>query len=119
MRLQEPAIPDPRDEIERLEALIEQLAARLENCRKLALAARAATLGGGLVLAALLFGLMPPDPTFLIGGIGAVLGGIVLWGSNRTTAEQAAEQMARAEVERAALIGSIGLRLVGNRPTLH
>jgi hypothetical protein len=110
---------DPRDEIERLEALIEQFAAKIENCRKFALAARIAVTLGGAVLIALLVGALRADPTLLTGGIGAVLGGFVLWGSNNTTAQEAAAQMAQAEAQRAALIGSIGLRLVSDRPTLH
>jgi hypothetical protein len=110
---------DPRDEIERLEAHIEQLAAKIEGCRKFALAARIAVTLGGVVLVAMLAGALRPDPTLLIGGIGAALGGIVLWGSNNTTAQEAAAQLAQAEAQRAALIGSIGLRLVSERPTLH
>src|SRR5438445_5935347 len=110
---------DPRSEIVRLEERIEALAAKIENCRKFALAARVAMLAGGAVLLALLVGALRPDPMLLIGGIGATLGGIVLWGSNGTTAKEAAAQMAQAEAERAALIGSIGLRLVSERPTLH
>jgi hypothetical protein len=110
---------DPRDEIEHLEARIEQLAAKIEGCRKFALAARVAMALGGVVLAAMLLRAFAPDPTALIAAIGALLGGIVLLGSNATTAREAADQLREAEAERAALIGSIGLRLVVDRPTLH
>jgi cell division protein FtsX len=110
---------DPREEIAELEERIEELAAKLEGCRKFALAARVAMALGAAVLIAIVVGALRPDPTFLIGGIGAVLGGIVLWGSNSTTAQQAAAQMAQAEAERRALIGAIGLRLVSDAPTLH
>ena len=40
---------DPHDEIVRLEAQIEELAARIESCRKFILAARIAMAGGGAI----------------------------------------------------------------------
>ena len=43
---------DHRDEIVRLEAQIDELAARIENCRKFILAGRIAVVGGGVVLIA-------------------------------------------------------------------
>ena len=49
----------------------------------------------------------------------AVLGGIVVWGSNGSTAKEAADQMAAAESRRAALIGELDLHLVASRLTLH
>jgi len=55
---------DPRDEIVRLEAQIDELAARIENCRKFILAGRVAVAGGGVVLIAMLVGAVPwPHPT--------------------------------------------------------
>jgi hypothetical protein len=108
-----------RDEIVRLEAQIEALSARIENCRKFILAGRIATAAGGLVLIALLFGVILPDLTLMAGGMAAVLGGIVIWGSNSSTEKEAAEQMAAAESRRAALIGELDLHLVAERPTLH
>jgi hypothetical protein len=108
-----------RAEIARLEADIETLAARLENCRKVSLAARVAV-GGGIALSlAGLVGAIYFDITVVLISITAVIGGLVLLGSNRTTAEQAAEAMAQAEAARAALIGSIRLRVVGGNDTLH
>ena len=47
---------DPHDEIERLEAQIEGLAAKIENCRKFILAGRIAAGVGGVLLVALLLG---------------------------------------------------------------
>ena len=44
---------DPRDEIVRLEAHIEELAAKIEICRKFILASRIAIAGGGIALAAM------------------------------------------------------------------
>jgi cob(I)alamin adenosyltransferase len=45
-----------RDEIERLEAQIDDLAARIERCHKFILVGRIAVAGGGAVLIALLVG---------------------------------------------------------------
>ena len=45
---------DPYEEIVRLEERIEELAAKVESCRKFILASRIAVAGGGLVLAAIL-----------------------------------------------------------------
>jgi hypothetical protein len=110
---------DPHDEIERLEARIEYLAAKIDNCRKFIWAGRLAMAGGGIVLVAMLFGAMWPDLTGMAGAMAAILGGIVMFGSNNSTAQEAASELAAAEANRAALIGSIDLRVVPARPTLH
>lgn len=110
---------DPHKEIERLEAQIDELAARLESCRKFILVARIAVVAGAVLLAVVLLGLLSFDPRLLLAAITALLGGIVMWGSNHSTAEEAAKELAAAEAERASLIGSIALRVVTERPTLH
>jgi hypothetical protein len=110
---------DPRDEIEHLEARIEALAAKIDNCRKFILAGRIATVAGGVVLAAILLGAIQPDLTWMGAAMTAVLGGIVVWGSNGSTAKEAADQLAAAESRRATLIGELDLHLVASRVTLH
>ena len=110
---------DPHDEIVRLEAHIEDLAARIESCRKFMLAARIAIAGGGILLAAMLFGAIRFDPAVMTAAVAALLGGIVLWGSNASTAKAAAKELATAEADRAALIDLIDLRVIPERPTLH
>jgi hypothetical protein len=110
---------DPHDEIERLEARIEELAARIEGCRKYILAGRIAAAGGGLVLIALLFGAIRFDPTEMALAMAALLVGIVVWGSNDSTAKEAAGELAVAEANRKTLIGMIDLHVVAERPTLH
>jgi hypothetical protein len=109
----------PHREIERLEEKIEQLAARVENCRKFMLASRIAIVGGAVVLTALLFGAIRFDPTMMAGAAAALLGGIVMFGSNSSTAKEAAAEMAAAEAARADLIAQLDLHLVAERPTLH
>jgi hypothetical protein len=110
---------DPHDEIVRLEAQIETLSARIENCHKFILAARIAVAGGAVLLTVLFLGLIRFDPMFLFGAFAALLGGIVVWGSNSSTANEAQEQLAKTEANRRALIGLINLRVIAEQPTLH
>jgi hypothetical protein len=111
---------DPREHISELEAQIEELAAALERCRKMALAAKAAMIFGAVLLAATLFGIIAFSPTALIGGLAALLGGVVLSGSNASTSDQVTESMRKAEALRAALISRLDIRLVHDAsPTRH
>ena len=103
---------DPREQISRLEQEIERLIESAEWCRKIALAARVAIGAGVVLLAAILFGLVETSGLSLMITAILTLGGIVLAGSNGTTAQQTAEKLARAEQQRAALIGAIELTLV-------
>jgi ABC-type polysaccharide/polyol phosphate export permease len=75
--------------------------------------------GGGIVLVALLFGALRFDPAEMMAAIAALLGGIVVWGSNGSTAKEAANEMAKAEADRAALIGLLDLHVIADRKTLH
>jgi hypothetical protein len=104
---------DARDQIARLEDDIDELAATIESCRKFILAGRVAIAGGGAVIAAMLLGAITFNPSVLALAGAAVLGGIVAAGSNRSTAQQAAQQLSAAEAKRTALIGQIDLRVVG------
>jgi hypothetical protein len=113
---------DPHKEIERLEDEIEALAARIENCRKFILAGKIAMAGGALVLVAMLFGIIRPELTFMAGGMAAIIGGIVAFGANNSTAQEAEKEMTEAEAIRGALIEEIELRDVSAppmAPTLH
>jgi hypothetical protein len=110
---------DPHDEIVRLEAKIETLSVRIESCRKFILAARIAVAGGAILLAVLLLGLIRFDPTLMLTAFAALLGGIVVWGSNGSTAKEAAAELDKAETNRRALIGLINLRVIVEQPTLH
>jgi hypothetical protein len=103
---------DLHEEIVRLEEHVEDLAAKIESCRKLILAARIATGGGGIVLAAMLLGALRFDLGAMAAAVAALLGGIVVWGSNGSTAKEAAKQLATAEADRAALIEKIDLRVI-------
>jgi hypothetical protein len=103
---------DVRGEIARREEEIESLTGTLERCRKVALAAKAAIVIGVAWLAALVLGLIGPDPGSLIGSTAAILGGIVVSGSNATTARQTEARIEQARDERNALIDEIELSIV-------
>jgi hypoxanthine-guanine phosphoribosyltransferase len=100
------------DEIVRLEERIEELCAKIESCRKFILASRIAVTGGGIVLAAMLVGAIRFDLGTMAASVAAFLGGIVVWGSNTSTAKEAAKEMAAAEADRAVLIEIIDPRVI-------
>jgi hypothetical protein len=103
---------DLREKVVCLEEHIEELAAKLESCRKFILVARIALASGGLVLAAMLIGAIRPDLGLMAASVASFLGGIVVWGSNSSTAKETAEEITAAESERIALIEQIDLRIV-------
>jgi hypothetical protein len=105
---------DPHDAIARLEAQIEALAATVESCRKIMLVSKVAIAGGALLILAMILGMVRPDLASLSGATAALLGGIVLLGSNRSTSDQALAKMKQAEAARTALIDRLELRPVGD-----
>jgi hypothetical protein len=98
---------DGRDEIARLEKEVERLLLRRERCRKLSLAAKIAILAGLTLL-----GLVTTWPSLFLASLAAIIGGIVLLGSNATTWGETDAAIAKATAARAALIGAIELRVV-------
>jgi hypothetical protein len=106
---------DVREDIERLETRLEELADGAERCRKIAVFAKVVIAAGGLLLAAVLVGMVGFNPTAAISGTAAVIGGIVLLGANASTLNQTLSEMRAAEARRADLIGRIELRAV-DRP---
>src|SRR5262249_47446031 len=100
---------DAREEISRLEAQIEQLAAAIESCRKVDLASKVAVGLGGALLLAITVGVIRFDPTAFIAAVAALLGGTVLYGSNSSTSREKAAALQAAEAKRAELIGQIDL----------
>jgi len=110
---------DPSREIGLLEQRIEQLSDKLEGCRKFILAARIAMALGGAILVGLMFGVIRFDALAMSLGIVGLIGGFVVSGSNRSTAQEAEAQIAASEARRAELISGMGLRVVSERPTLH
>jgi hypothetical protein len=100
------------DQISRLEAQIDGLAEALERCRKIALASKVAIAAGGIGIAAMTLGAVRLDPMAMIAAMTAVIGGIVVFGSNDSTAKQTSARVTDAEALRAELIGTLELRIV-------
>ena len=96
-----------RDQIARIEADIEQLAEGLDRCRKAMLLSKVAIVVGGVLLLAYFLGAISFDPTILIGALAAIVGGVVVFGSNSSTAKQTMAAMKDAESQRAKLIDMI------------
>jgi hypothetical protein len=103
---------DPRAEIVRLEDDIEELAERLERCRKLFLVAKLAIVLAGIWLLALISGAISFDSVAMTGAIAAVIGGTVVFGSNASTARQTQDAIKASEALRAELVGRVELRTV-------
>ena len=108
------------DDIDGIEARIEVLTAALEHCRKISLLAKIVVAAGVAWFALVLLWIVSFSAAAFVAALAAVLGGLVLLGSNATTWHQTEAALHTAEAERAQLIGSIDLRVVGeDRPTLH
>jgi hypothetical protein len=104
---------DPRDQIARLEARLEELAEAMARCRKIKLVSRIAIAGGGIWMVAATIGVIGFDPVALMAAIAAVIGGTVMYGSNTTTSQEIDAAIRDAEADRAELIGMLKLRVVG------
>jgi hypothetical protein len=111
---------ETHDDIALIEARIEALTASLEHCRKISLLAKIVVAAGAAWFALVLLWIVSFGAAGFVAALSAVLGGLVLLGSNATTWEQTAAALHAAEAERVQLIGSIELRLVGeDKPTMH
>jgi hypothetical protein len=104
---------DPRDQISRLEARLEELAEARERCRKIKLVSQIAIAAGGIWMLAVAIGIIGFDAVAMLAAISGVIGGTVMYGSNTTTAQQVDDAMKNAEALRAELIGRLDLRVVG------
>jgi hypothetical protein len=105
-------------DIARLEERIERLAERIERCRKISLGAKIAIAAGAAWLVLMIPGVMTLGITGFLAAVTAMIGGVVLLGSNATTWEQTIVELQKAEAARADLIGGIDLRLVHDAPPM-
>jgi hypothetical protein len=103
---------EPADEIERIEAELEQLAGVLERCRKVGLFAKTILAAGALSLVAVFLGLLVPTPLAVLASLAALVGGTVLYGSNYGTLQHTTAAIAKAELARIELIDGRELQLV-------
>jgi hypothetical protein len=105
---------DLSEQVAQLEDRIEALARTAESCRKMILAAKLAIAAGAAWWLLLPFGIVTFGPTAMTVTLAAILGGIVLVGSNTTTLRQAMDGARKAEALRAELIGRSELKVVGD-----
>jgi hypothetical protein len=104
---------DPSDEIARLEERLEELADAMTRCRKIRLISQIAITAGGMWMLAVTVGVLGFDPIAMMAAISGVIGGTVMYGSNRTTWREVDAAINDAEAKRAELIGRLDLRVVG------
>ena len=117
--MHDPSPGDIHDDLAQLEARIEALAESIERCRKISLAAKIAVAAGAAWFVLVLLWIVSFGAAAFVVALSAVLGGLVLLGSNATTWEQTEDALRAAEAGRAQLIDGIDLRLVDERPTIH
>ena len=99
-------------DIARLEEHIEALRELIARCRKIALAAKLLIVSGAVWLALTLLWLVPFVIALVVAAMAAVIGGIVLAGSNSTTWQQTEARLHNSEAMRAEMIGGIEMRVV-------
>ena len=107
-----------RNQIARLEQRLEDLAAALEKSRKAILASKVSIAGGGLLMLALVLGIIGAQPLAIVLAIAAVLGGIVGFGANVSTARQDRAAMEAAAAARTELISRLEMRDIGQGTSL-
>jgi len=103
---------DPHEQIAALEAEIERLSETARRCRKIILAAKTASVTGGVLLLAVVAGLFRFDPAAFFAAITAVLAGIALSGTNRSTLDEVTAAIGEREARRRAMINGLDLTLV-------
>ena len=74
------------------------------------LLSKVAVAAGGIWILAYLLGAIGFEPTTMVGAIAAIIGGVVVFGSNSTTSKQTMAAMKSAETRRAKLIDMINFR---------
>lgn len=100
------------DDITDLETEIDRLAEAAERCRKIMVVARGAIATGSVVLAALVLGLLRSDALILLVGVTAILAGIAVFGSHRSTLQELKAKIAAQEARRSGLIDEMDLHVV-------
>jgi hypothetical protein len=103
---------DFSDRISLLEGQIEELAKAVERCRKSMLIAKIVGVAGAIWLVAMAIGAIRFSGLGMVVSLSAMIGGVVMFGTSRSTLLQAAATRTNAEVERATLISALDLRLV-------
>lgn len=107
-----------RNQIARLEQRLEELSAALEKSRKAILASKVAIGGGALLMLALVLGVIGAQPLAIVVSIAAILGGIVGFGANVSTARQDRAAMEAVAATRTELISRLDMRDISRGTSL-
>lgn len=108
------------EDIARVEARIEALGEAIERCRKFSLAAKITIAAGGGWIALSMLSVVSYTPETTIAALAAIIIGVVLLGSNRTTWRETESALRASKAMRADMIGRLDMRMVGEQtPTLH
>jgi hypothetical protein len=105
--------PTPTDDIERLEAQIDELRDSIQRSRRLVMVGRLCAFAGAALLVALIVGLAFFTPMRMIIGISLGLGGLVLMGSSVGSTKQLEHSLKQAEGDRNAAIDALKLVQLG------
>ena len=106
---------DLQHQIATLEAEIEHLTERADQCRKAVILGKVGAWTGGLLLVGLSVGLFGSNSTVLVVSIAMLLGGIVLSGSSRSTSKEISGEIREREALRAKIIDGLDLRTIQTR----
>jgi hypothetical protein len=109
------ADPTPADEIERLEAEIDELREAIQRSRRLVLAGRTCAFAGAALLLSLILGLATVTPLRIIVGITVALSGLVLMGSSVGSTKQLELSLKETEDKRNAAIDAMEFVELGDR----
>jgi hypothetical protein len=99
--------PTPAEQIERLEAQIDELREAIRRSRRLVVAGRACAFAGVALLICFVLGLATVTPVRMIVGIAVGLGGLVLMGSSVGSTKQLELSLKQTEDERNAAIDAL------------
>ena len=101
------ADPTPAEQIERLEAQIDELREAIQRSRRLVTAGRACAFAGPALLVCLTLGLATFTSARMVVGITLAIGGLVLMGSSVGSTKQLELSLKQAEDERNAAIDAL------------
>jgi hypothetical protein len=104
--------PATSDDIARLEDRIEALNDAIARCRKVSLASKVAIGVGATWLVLTTIWITPFVPALFFASLAALIGGIVLLGSNATTWAQTEAALAASEAMRRDLIDRMDMQVV-------
>jgi hypothetical protein len=100
------------EDIARVEAHIQELGEAIERCRKFSLTAKFAIAAGIGWIALSMAAVVSYTPETTLTALAAIIIGIVLLGSNRTTWKETEGALRASEAMRADMIGRLQLRTV-------